>query len=128
MPDLAQALPVAPLHWTSIAHYIILLGALTMMMISGDETPMVFIITLLVWALLTAASLYIDRLPLPDLFTFLTRVLILGIPLMLTGLGPNEQTRQIAIFMAIVAVPLLVTTLLGCWFGFLMDPRLAIWC
>jgi len=128
IPDLSAVLPMAPLHWTSIAHYLILVGALVMLFVSGDKSPMSFILVLLIWAVVLGVSLYLNRLPLPGLITFLVRVAILGIPLLMAGLGPNRETRQLGVLTAIIALPLLVSTLMGCWFNFLMDPRLAGWC
>ncbi|GAB4474689.1 MAG: hypothetical protein Kow00124_14920 [Anaerolineae bacterium] len=126
--DLSIVLPISPLNWTSIAHYLILVGALVMLLASGDKAPMGFIFILLALALLTAASLYIDRLAVDRLWVFLIRVGVLGIPLILIGLGPTEQTRQVALVISLIAIPIMVSTLLGCRFPILVDPRLAGWC
>jgi len=130
MPDIAisEFLPMAPLHWTSIMHYLVLLTAIISLLGSGDEAPMIYVLALLAVALLTAVSLYLNFLPMPRIFVFLIRVIMLALPLALAGMGPTETTRQFGIIMALVAAPIIAITLFGCALGFFGDPRIAFWC
>lgn len=130
MPDIAisEFLPMAPLHWTSIMHYLVLITAIISLLGSGDDAPMLYILALFAVALLTATSLYLNFLSLPRLFVFLIRVIMLAFPLILAGMGPTESTRQFGILMALVSAPILAITLFGCLLGTLGDPRIALWC
>ncbi|MBN1310906.1 MAG: hypothetical protein JXB30_05745 [Anaerolineae bacterium] len=132
MPDInistADLMPTAPLHWTSILHYIVLVSALFLLITSGDKASLLHIFILAALALVTGADLYIDRLEMPRLFIFIFRVLILGIPLILTGISPTEQTRSFSVFTAIVAAPILAMTFFSCVVPFLGDPRIMSWC
>lgn len=121
-------LPLAPFNWTSILHYLLLIGAIGMLFASGDA-PMPFIIVMLILALLIAASLYVNFLPFGDrIFVFLIRIGIFAVPLILAGMGPNEASRQAAVFLTLLAAPLLVITLMGCYLPAFADPRIAFWC
>ncbi len=121
-------LPLAPFNWTSILHYLLLLGAIGLLFASGDA-PMPFIITMLVLALLIAASLYVNFLPFGDrIFVFLIRIGVFAVPLVLAGMGPNETSRQASIFLTLLAAPLLVITLFGCYLPAFADPRIVYWC
>lgn len=130
MPNIPteQFLPTAPLHWTSIIHYIVLILAIFTLVTSGDKASILYILILGALALLTGADLYINRLPIPRLFIFITRVLIVGIPIILAGLSPTEQTRNLSVVTAIFALPILVITFLSCVIPFLADPRIVSWC
>lgn len=128
--EISTLIPSFPYHWTSILHYLLLLGALFMLMTSGDKTPIVFILVLAVLALLIGADLYIDKLPgMPRFFVYLGRVAILGLPLLLSGLSTTEHNRVVGVVMAGAAVPLLALTFLNCIVPlFLADPRIYWWC
>lgn len=129
MSNFANALPLAPLHWTSILHYLMLLGALVVLFGSGDKAPVLFIIIILILALMIAASLYLNLLRLPDrIFAFLIRIFVMAIPLVIAGMGPNEQTRGFGIALTIPGLVLLGVTIASCLLGPLGDPRLAYWC
>lgn len=130
MPDItvAELLPTQPLHWTSIIHYIVLFLALFTLVTSGDKASILYILILAALALFTGADLYINRFPMPRLFVFIIRVLILGIPIILAGLSPTEQTRNLSVVTAIFAFPILVMTFFSCWIPFLADPRIVSWC
>ncbi len=130
MPNVTtdQLLPTAPLNWTSILHYIVLFAAIFTLVTSGDKASILYILVLGALALLTGADLYINRLPMPRLFVFITRVLIVGIPIMLAGMSPTEQTRNLSVVTAIFAFPILVMTFFSCWIPILADPRIVSWC
>jgi hypothetical protein len=122
--------PTLPLHWTSIMHYLVLLGMAYLLLTSGDKTPLLFIIILGFAALTVGVSLYSDKISIPRLFIFLARVVMTGIPIMLAGMSPTENTRSAAILVAILAAPLLAIAFFTCIFGGppIGDPRIVSWC
>ncbi len=123
-----QLLPTYPLHWTSILHYIILALALFALVTSGDKASILNILILAALALLTGADLYIDRINMPRLVIFIIRVLMLGIPLIMAGMSPTEQTRNLSVVTAVFSFMILVITFFTCVIPFLGDPRIASWC
>jgi len=133
MPNipLQQLIPTEYLHWISILHYLVLLGTLFMLLTSGDKTPLLYIIILGIQAILVGASLYIDRIAIVPFILFIIRVTMVGIPTILAGLSPTDNTRAAGIVIAICAAPILAMTFLSCTlappFG---DPRIYIlgWC
>jgi hypothetical protein len=78
--------------------------------------------------LLTGADLYVDRFPMPRLFIFIIRVLILGIPILMAGMAPTEQTRNMSVLTAVLAFPILFVTFFSCVIPWLGDPRILSWC
>ena len=68
--DLSDMIPYAPLHWTSIAHYLVLIMALIMLMFSGDKSPVVYLLILAVLALMTGADLYIGKYQIARILVF----------------------------------------------------------
>jgi hypothetical protein len=130
MPNISanMLLPSYPLHWTSILHYIVMAIALFALVTSGDKASILNILVLAFLALLTGADLYIDRINMPRLFIFLIRVLILAIPLIMAGMAPTEQTRNLSVVTAILAFPILLVTFFSCIIQILGDPRIMSWC
>lgn len=126
--EISNFLPLAPLHWTSIVHYLLLLGALAMLFFSESNSSNGFVITIMLLALATAASLYLDRLALPRLFIFLLRVGLAVMTMLQAGMGPNPFTRQMGMFTSFFSIPLLASTFIGCMVPILLDPRLSHWC
>lgn len=130
MPNItaAQLLPTNPLHWTSILHYLVLALAIFSLVTSGDKASILHILILAMLALLTGADLYVDRISIPRLFVFIIRVLIMAIPLIMAGMAPTEQTRNISILTAVFAIPILFITFFSCVIQWLGDPRILSWC
>lgn len=131
MPNIPISMltPPFPLHWTSILHYILLLGTLAVLVTSGDKTSILFIILLGVLALIIGADLYLTRIYMPRIFVFLIRVVMVGLPAILAGMSPSEQTRALSGIMALVASPILVLTFFTCNLGPVFgDPRIINWC
>jgi hypothetical protein len=130
MPNItpAQLLPIHPLHWTSIMHYLVLAAAIFTLITSGDKTSILNILIIASLALLTGADLYIDRFPMPRVFIFIMRVLILGIPILMAGMAPTEQTRNMSVLTAVIAFPILFVTFFSCVIPWLGDPRIMSWC
>jgi hypothetical protein len=130
MPNItpAQLLPIQPLHWTSIVHYLVLAAAIFTLITSGDKTSILNILIIASLALLTGADLYVDRFPMPRVFIFIMRVLILGIPILMAGMAPTEQTRNMSVLTAVIASPILFVTFFSCVIPWLGDPRIASWC
>lgn len=127
--DIAEYLPFAPLHWTSINHYLVLLAALGVIMTAGPDVSIWFLLSVGVMALSTGFSLYMNYFNLPRLYEFIIRTLIFGLPVVLAGLSKSEQTRGVAVMASILAFPILVMTFATCFLGGLGDPRiLASWC
>lgn len=130
MPNISTAdlLPTAPLNWISILHYIVLMIAIFTLITSGDKASILNILVLGALALLAGADLYIDRFPMPRLFVFIIRVLIVAIPIIMAGMSPTEQTRNLSIVTAVLAFPILFVTFFSCMIPFLGDPRIMSWC
>lgn len=133
MPNipLEQLQPTAPLHWISILHYFVLLVALALLLTSTDKTSPLYVLIVGAQAFLTAGSLYVDKIALPDFVVFIIRVGMTVVPILLAGLSHKEQTRSIAIAGAVAAAPVLFMTFFSCTFGgFLADPRIIRigWC
>jgi hypothetical protein len=129
MPDVSQFIPLAPLHWTTILHYILLLGALFMLMASGDDAPIIYLLVLAAMGILLSVDLYMNLFALGRVVIFVIRVCIFAIPALVGGLGPTEETRAAGIGLAaFAALPLLAVTILTCIMGNLGDPRISHWC
>jgi hypothetical protein len=126
--NFALLIPPFPLHWTSIAHYLVLLGAILLLLFAGDKTSIVYIAVVAIEALLVGLGLYSNLVAVPRLFIFLGRVLLLGIPVVLAGMAPTENARTVAVLMAIVALPLVVVLLITCLLGPIGDPHVLSWC
>jgi hypothetical protein len=127
---LAEFLPLAPLHWVSILHYLVLIGTIAMLMSTGDQTPTLFLFVLAIEGLLTGVSLYANFFSFVLLFIWLARVAIFAIPIVIAGMGPTEATRSMSIFVALMAIPILVSTFITCSIQIAADPRLLVmnWC
>lgn len=135
MPEVSAFIPLSPWHWTTIIHYLLLLGALYLLMASGDNTPVLYLIVVAVMAILVGADLYsnllgLGKLEAGRLIIFLLRVFIFGIPALIGGLATAEDTRAVAIGLAVfAALPLIAITFLTCPLGIpLGDPRILDWC
>lgn len=124
----ADIIPAFPLHWTTIIHYIMLLGMLLILTFSGEEANLLFTLVLALLALLVGADLYAAELGLSRLWIFLIRVLMLGIPILVAGMAPRGGTRSIGIAMVLLATPLLFFTFFTCMFPSIGDPRMLPWC
>ena len=124
-----ELIPLYPFHWTSILHYLLLLGAIGMLTISGDKASILFTVVLAVFALLVAADLYSQLLAIDRLFIFLIRIAFFALPIVFAGMAEIEEVRQLGVFMAALALPILVMTFLTCWLGRTIgDPRVYGWC
>ena len=132
MPNIDPSIfyPTAPLNWITILHYLILLATVYMLVTSGEKTPLLYIMVLAFQALCAGASMYIDRVTVLPVFAFLTRVGIVGIPLILAGWSPTENTRAAGVGTAFLGAPVLAMTFLSCLIPFLADPRIINmgWC
>ncbi len=127
--DPSVMLPFAPLHWTSILHYILLLGTLFILVSSQSDVSLIFIFILGLLALVTGADLYANLLGMPRFVIFMLRTAMFGLPMLLGGLSPSESTRGVAIIIGLVAgLPLFAVIFLTCMIPFLADPRLVYWC
>lgn len=127
--ELSQLIPLWPLHWTSIMHYILILGTLAILFLSGENTSIIFLVILAVLALLTGADLYIGKYEVPRIIIFVFRVFMFGIPLVLAGISPTEETRTMGLIAAAIALPIFVITFFTCLLPWgLGDPRILIWC
>ena len=124
-----ELIPTYPLHWLTILHYLLLLGAIVMLTISGDKASISFTIVLAIFALLVAADLYSQLLNIDRLFIFLIRIVFFGLPIVIAGMADVEEVRQVSVLLAALALPILVMTFLTCWLGpSIGDPRIYGWC
>ena len=112
------------LHYINILHYLLMIGAVAMLSTAGEKAPVVYLMITAVLMLVTAADLYSDMLNIPFFAIFLMRVVMLGVPMIVAGLGPTSQARGLGILGAILSFPIMVALFLGAWFPFLADPRL----
>jgi hypothetical protein len=126
--DFSQLIPPYPLHWTTILHYLILLVTIFLLTASGDKTPTVFIFVLAVLALADGADLYAGLIHLAQIFIFLIRVILFGVPVVIAGMAPTEQSRSMGVLLAILGAPLLALTFVSCMLGPIGDPRILGWC
>ncbi len=126
--DFRMLIPPYPLHWTTIVHYLLLVGTVALLMMAGDKASLLYVLVLAAEALLIGADLYSHLVNIPRLFLFLNRVVIFGIPLIMAGMAATEEARIVGGIMAVIALPLLVATFITCWMGPLGDPRLMGWC
>ena len=124
-----ELIPVYPFHWTTILHYLLLIGAIVMLTISGDQASILFTIVLAIFALLVAADLYSQLLGIDRLFIFLIRIIFFGLPIVIAGMADVEEVRQVGALLAVLSLPILVMTFLTCWLGpSIGDPRVYGWC
>ena len=127
--EFADILPYAPLHWTSIAHYLVLIMALVMLMASGDKSPIAYLLILAFLALITGADMYIGKFQIARLLVFTLRVFMLGIPIVIAGISPTEESRGLGIMTAACALPIFAVTFFTCILPVkLGDPRIIYWC
>lgn len=128
LESLAQFIPLAPLHYTTILNYLLLLGTIFTLAVAGGDadTPLSFIFIMAILSGLIGVNLYINFFPgFPRFFIFLGRVGMFAIPLILTGLSPNEQSRGLGALLAVICFPLFVLILANPYMpGFLADPRI----
>lgn len=126
--ELSSLIPISPLHWTSIFHYVILLGALVILISSQSDVSLAFIFFLAALALVTAGDLYSNLIAIPRFLIFTFRVAMVGVPLILSGIAPSDDTRGLAVILSIVGFALFAVVFLTCMIPFLGDPRIAGWC
>ncbi len=127
--DIAQFIPLYPLHWTTILHYLLLIGTIALLTLAGDKSSILYTFVLAFLALLIGVDLYSNLIRIPRLFIFLVRIAVFGIPVIIAGMGANEQSRSVAGITAVIALPLLVLTFISCWLGPTFgDPRIIGWC
>lgn len=100
-------IPTAPLHPITILHYLLVLGALGLVIFSGDEGGTMF--TALAGGIAFAAvvNIYGRLFGLPGFVLFIVRVLMVMFAVILTGTAPSEKTRSYAIILVLLALPIL---------------------
>jgi hypothetical protein len=131
MPNLDYRLliPFAPWHWTTILHYLVLLGALAMLFFSGEEAGLLFILAVALLALLTGLDLYIGYVHVTRVIVFFIRTGIFVLPIVNAGTAKREEIRVVGGLTAFVAMPLFALVFLSCVLGPpLGDPRILPWC
>lgn len=132
MPNIpiAEFIPPYPTHWTTIVHYLMLIGTIVMLTVAADESSLWFTLILGAFALLVGADMYLNLLNISSVIILMLRVGMFGVPVVLTGLAPTEKARNIGFVLALLSIPILALTFLNCMIGFppLMDPRIANWC
>jgi hypothetical protein len=127
--DWNMLIPFAPLHWTTIFHYIILLGTLFILVASQSNVGIIYIFFLAALAVVTGADLYSNVIPgLPRFVIFMFRVGMVGIPFIISGLAPVEDLRMVAIILGFLGFVIFSMTFLSCAIPALADPRILSWC
>jgi hypothetical protein len=128
LPPLADFLPILPLHWTSINHYLLIIMVLAILLTSGEEVSMFFLISVGLVAVLAGASLYLNFFPFSRLFVFLIKTALIGMPLTLVGTSPSEQSRGLSVVTSLLAAPIFLMAFFNCILpGGWQDPRIP-WC
>jgi hypothetical protein len=107
---------------------VILLGALVILISSQSDVSLAFIFFLAALALVTAGDLYSNLIAIPRFLIFTFRVAMVGVPLILSGIAPSDDTRGLAVILSIVGFALFAVVFLTCMIPFLGDPRIAGWC
>lgn len=124
----SQFIPLFPLHYTTIINYLLLLGTVFTLAIAGGDadTPLSFIFIMAIMAGLIGTNLYINFFPgIPRIAIFLGRVALFAIPVVLTGLSPNQQSRGLGALLAAIGFPLFVLIFVNPYMPpFLVDPRI----
>ncbi|MBN1120230.1 MAG: hypothetical protein JXJ17_04075 [Anaerolineae bacterium] len=125
MPDIpvSDLIPQYTWHWTTILHYLLLLGTIALLTTASDQASLIFTLVLAALGLLIAVDLYANLIRIPLLILYLIRILIFIIPVITAGMGGNEATRQLSVGVAIIAFPLLVLTFASGFLGPFGDPR-----
>lgn len=131
MPNInwTQFYPMSPWNWTTIVHYLLLVGAVAMVFTSGAKASNLYILIIAAFALVVGTDLYIDRLALYRFFVFIIRVAMVGVPLIIAGIAPTDANRTLGGIAAFLAVLLLLLTFFNCFMPpFMQDPRIVVWC
>lgn len=132
IPDIpiTDLIPPYPLHWTTILHYLLLLGTIAMLTASAERSSLIFTLIMAAFALIVGADLYLNLLPMSSMFVLLLRMGMFGVPIVLAGMAPTEQARNIGVVLAILSAPILALTFLNCLIPYapLTDPRIISWC
>ena len=127
--EFAELIPIYPLHWLTILHYLLLIGAIAVLTTASDQAGLFFTFILAAFALMVALNLYSQLIQIDRLFIFLIRVMMFALPIVIAGMATIEEVRGMGIAMAALAFPILVMTFLTCWFRPpIGDPRVVGWC
>ncbi len=123
--DLAinQLIPPFTWHWTTILHYLLLLGTIALLTTASDKASLLFTLVIAALALLIGVDLYASLIQIPRLFFFLIRIVIFAVPVISAGMGGTEATRQLSVGLAILSFPLLVLPFASGFLGPIGDPR-----
>jgi hypothetical protein len=130
MPEIDPQIfvPFRPLHWTSIVHYLVILGALYILIASQSNVTIPFLMLVSSLAFCTVASLYAANIPgIPAIFVFIFRTLVVGLPFTIAGITKQEDLRGVGVILGVLGLFLFMSMLLVCSPP-LGDPRLAGWC
>jgi len=131
MPNInwSEFTPMAPLHWTTIIHYLLLLGAVGILLTSGDKVNNFYILIIAAFAISVGIDLYVDRISLYRIAVFVVRVAMVGIPLSIAGIAPTDANRNLGGLCAFLALIILALTFFNCFLPWpIPDPRIIAWC
>jgi hypothetical protein len=109
MPEfsLQMLVPTDPLGIMAIFHYLVILGAVWMVISAGDEGGTVNTIIAGGIALMAVVDLYARSLGMPGMFIFGARIIMVMLCIVMAGMAPNPRARGFAILLTVFALPIL---------------------
>jgi hypothetical protein len=109
MPEfsLQMLVPADPLSIIAIFHYLVILGAVWMVISAGDEGGTINTIIAGGIALMAVVDLYAKSLGLPGMFIFAARIIMVMLCIVMTGMAPNPKSRGFAMILTVFALPIL---------------------
>jgi hypothetical protein len=115
-------IPPYPLHFLQIVRYLLLLGALVMMILPREQSSTATTLLLGALALVTVGDIYGNKYIHSAFTVYMLRISMVVIPILLTGMAPDQQSRGAGIFLAILGAPSLLIMVTLPWF----DPVLQV--
>lgn len=109
MPEISleMLIPAQPLGPMAILHYLVILGALWMVISAGDEGTLLNTVAAFGIALMAVANLYATLLGVPGIVIFGFRIIMVMLCIVMIGMAPNPRARTFSIFLALLALPIL---------------------
>ena len=125
MPDIAleMLIPTYPFHPITILHYVVILGAIWIVISAGEESTTFQTILCAMIAIMAVVNLYGIRVGLVGILIFVARAIMVMACLVTAGMAPNPKARTFAIILSLIALPILIVLFLPHQMGsLLIDP------